>query len=281
MATDTAVMITGASTGIGKACALRLAGLGHRVFAGVRRESDGRVLVAEGGELITPVIIDVAKEESIAAAAAEVGAALGEQALVGLVNNAGIAVGGPQEWLPLADWKRQFDVNVFGLVETTRAFFEPLCAAKGRVVNISSVGGKIPSPFMAPYSASKFAVEAITDGLRLEIRPLGMFASCVEPGAVKTEIWKKGEGWIEDLKANMPPKVADRYSKQIVGVEKFTADAASRGVPAERVAMAVEHALFSKRPRARYAVGPDARILIALRWLLPDSIFDKLMARAV
>ena len=274
-------MITGASTGIGKACALRLAGLGHRVFAGVRRASDGRVLVAEGGEAITPVLIDVADEGSIAAAVAEVEGSLGDAKLVGLVNNAGIAVGGPQEYLPLSEWKRQFDVNVFGLVETTRAFFDLLLAAQGRVVNISSVGGKVPSPFMAPYSASKFAVEAITDGLRLEVRPLGMFASCVEPGAVKTEIWKKGEGWIDHLESTMPAKLNDRYAKPLVGVRKFTTDAAARGVPAECVAMAVEHALFSRRPRARYAVGPDARILIALRWLLPDSIFDKLMSRAV
>lgn len=281
MAMDSAVLITGASTGIGRACALRLAEAGHRVFAGVRKEADGVRLAEEGGAGIEPIIIDVAHEDSIGAAHEQVRAALGEHRLVGLVNNAGIAVGGPQETLPLSDWRRQFDVNVFGAVETTRRFFGMLLEARGRVVNISSVGGRISSPFMAPYSASKFALEALTDGLRIEIRPLGMWAACIEPGAVKTEIWKKGTAQIDELKDKLPAEIQDRYKSAISGMEKFTSSASQRGVPADRVAKAVEHALFARRPRARYPVGPDARILIALRWLLPDALFDRLLARAV
>jgi len=170
---------------------------------------------------------------------------------------------------------------VFGAVETTRRFFSLLHEAKGRVVNISSVGGRVSTPFMAPYSASKFALEALTDGLRVEIRPLGMWAACIEPGAVKTEIWRKGTAQIDGLKETLPAEVRGRYASAITGMEKFTSMASRRGVSADKVAKAVEHALFARRPRARYPVGPDARILIALRWLLPDSLFDRLLARAV
>ena len=278
---DSAVLVTGASTGIGRACALRLAKAGHRVFAGVRKDADGVRLVSDGGSGIEPILIDVADERSIGAAHDKVRAGLGEHRLAGLVNNAGIAVAGPQETLALADWKRQFDVNVFGAVETTRTFFGLLQEARGRVVNISSVGGRIATPFMAPYSASKFALEAVTAGLRLEIRPLGMWAACIEPGAVKTEIWKKGTQQIDDLKDNLPAPVRDKYKSAITGMEKFTSSANERGVSADRVAKAVEHALFARWPRTRYPVGPDARILIALRWLLPDALFDRLLALAV
>jgi NAD(P)-dependent dehydrogenase (short-subunit alcohol dehydrogenase family) len=283
-----AVVITGASTGIGRATALHLAGKGLRVLAGVRKPGDGEAVVkalgsedrAAGGS-IEPLIIDVADGDSIARAVAEVGERLGGSRLVGLVNNAGIALGGPQEHLALSEWRRQFEVNVFGLVDVTQQLLPHLLAARGRVVNISSMGGKVSTPFMAPYSASKFAVEAITDALRMELAPFGVWAACVEPGAVKTEIWKKADDQIVERKTELPAMEQQRYAELMTAMEKFTARAARTGVDAIKVARAVEHALLAKRPRTRYPVGPDAHVGIFLRWLLPDRAFEWLMGKAM
>jgi NAD(P)-dependent dehydrogenase (short-subunit alcohol dehydrogenase family) len=272
-----AVMITGASTGIGRATALHLASKGLRVFAGVRKPADGEKLVADGGASIEPLIIDVADGASIEHATAELGERLGSSRLVGLVNNAGIAVGGPQEYLPLSDWRRQFEVNVFGLIDTTQRVLPHLFASRGRVVNITSMGGKVATPMMGPYSASKFAVEGLTDALRMELRPFGVWAACVEPGAVKTEIWRKADEEIAQAKTDLPEVAQQRYANLITGLAKFSANSARNGVDAIKVARAVEHALLASRPRTRYPVGPDARAGLFLRWLLPDRAFEWLL----
>ena len=283
-----AVVITGASTGIGRAAALHLAAKGLRVLAGVRKTSDGEAVVntfaAEkltGAGSIEPLVIDVADGDSISRAVGEVGERLGGSRLAGLVNNAGIALGGPQEHLALSEWRRQFEVNVFGLVDVTQRLLPHLLASRGRVVNISSMGGKVSTPFMAPYSASKFAVEAITDALRMELAPFGVWAACVEPGAVKTEIWKKGDELIAERKAALPAGAHQRYAELMIAMEKFTASAARNGVDAIKVARAIEHALLARRPRTRYPVGPDARVGMFLRWLLPDRMFEWLLRKAM
>ena len=283
-----AVVITGASTGIGRAAALHLAGKGLRVLTGVRKPADGeavaKAFAAEahaGAGSIEPLVIDVADGDSISRAVAEIGERLGGSRLAGLVNNAGIAVGGPQEHLALSEWRRQFEVNVFGLVDLTQRLLPHLLAARGRVVNISSMGGKVSTPFMAPYSASKFAVEAITDALRIELAPFGVWAACVEPGAVKTEIWKKGDELIAERKAELPAVAHQRYAALMTAMEKFTANSAKNGVEAIKVARAIEHALLARRPRTRYPVGPDAHVGMFLHWLLPDRVFEWLLRKAM
>lgn len=272
-----AVMITGASTGIGRATALYLAGKGLRVLAGVRKPADGERLVADGGDGIEPLIIDVADAESIEHATMDLGERLGGSRLRGLVNNAGIAVGGPQELLPLSEWRRQLEVNVFGLIDTTQRVLPHLLRDRGRVVNVGSIGGLVATPLMGPYAASKFAVEAITASLRMELAPFGVWAACVEPGAVKTEIWKKGDEQIGRFKSELPAEAMARYQPLTEAMERFSTRGKTQGVEPIRVARAVEHALLAKRPRTRYPVGPDARMLVALRWLLPDRALEWLM----
>lgn len=273
-----AVVVTGASTGIGRACALRMARGGATVFAGVRKLADGEPLVAQGGPRVQPVLLDVTDADNIAAFAEALPDRLGDLPLTGLVNNAGIAVGGLQEYLPRSEWQRQFDVNVHGVIETTRALLPLLLKFKGRVVNISSMGGRVSSPYMAPYHASKFAVEAITDSLRMELRPFGVWAACVEPGAVKTEIWGKGNALIERLRNELPGEALERYDSGLAVMSKFTVDAAQRGVSADAVAEKVEHALLSGRPKTRYLVGRDANTMVFLKWLLPDRVFEAMVA---
>ncbi len=182
-----AVLVTGASTGIGRATGLYLQARGFRVFASVRRETDAADLSGA-----TPVLLDVENAESIRAAADAVGAALEDGALQGLVNNAGIAVSGPLEFLEMSDLRHQFEVNLFGQVAVTRAFLPLLRRAKnGRIVNMSSISGRITAPLLGPYSMSKFALEAFSDALRRELSPFGLSVSVVEPGAIKTPIWDK------------------------------------------------------------------------------------------
>lgn len=282
------MVITGASTGIGRATALHLAGRGVRVFAGVRKPADGEALVtafsgearAAGGS-IEPLIIDVAIGESIARAAAEVDEKLAGGRLRGLVNNAGIVVGGPQEFLAMEDWRRQFEVNVFGLIDTTQKLLPHLVRSRGRVVNVSSVGGRVATPMMGPYCASKFAVEGLTTALRLELRAAGVWATSVEPGAIKTEIWKKGDEQIAQYKAAMPTEGQARYAELANAMERFSARGARDGVEPIKVARAIEHALFAKRPRTHYPVGPDARLLTILLWLLPTRAFEWVLRKAM
>lgn len=282
------VVITGASTGIGRATALYLAGKGVRVLAGVRKASDGEALVsalpseakASGGS-VEALVIDVADGDSIARAAAEVGERIGGARLAGLVNNAGIALGGPQEFLPLDDWRRTLEVNVFGLVDTTQKLLPQLVRSRGRVVNVSSIGGRVATPMMGPYVASKFAVEGLTAALRYELRDQGVWASCVQPGMVKTEIWKKGDVQIAQQKDMLPPEAHERYARLVAALERFSHAGKTKGIPPEKVAHAIEHALFAARPRTRYPVGPDARMLVVLQWLLPDRAFEWLVRKGM
>lgn len=283
-----AVVITGASTGIGRETALYLAGKGRRVLAGVRKPVDGEALVdalpsearASGGS-IEPLLIDVADGASISRAAAEVGERLGDARLLGLVNNAGVAIGGPQEHLPLDDWRRTLEVNVFGLVDTTQKLLPRLIESRGRVVNVSSIGGRIATPMMGPYAASKFAVEGLTESLRHEVRHLGVWAATIQPGMVKTEIWRKGDERIVETKSLLPATALERYAPFVAAFERFSHAGKTRGIAPVAVARAIEHALFARRPRTCYPVGPDARMLTLLRWLLPDRAFEWMVRKGM
>jgi NAD(P)-dependent dehydrogenase (short-subunit alcohol dehydrogenase family) len=274
------VLITGSSTGIGEACALRLASKGWHVFAGVRREEDGERLAATAkataNATLEPLILDVTDEPGVEKALGEVG-----DRLTAVVNNAGVAVGGPIEYLPLDEWRRQFEVNVIGQLAVTRAALPFIRAAGpgGRVVFIGSIGGRISTPLLGPYDASKFALEAIAESLRHELRPAGIKVALIEPGAVATPIWDKGRRTADEIEAALPPEAASRYRWAVEAIRNGIDMQERNGVPADKVAQVVERALTSSRPRARYLVGRDAVVMATVARLLPDSARDLLVRR--
>ncbi len=266
------VLVTGASSGIGAACARRLARRGFDVFGGVRREEDAERLRTDG---IRPLTLDVTIPEQVAAAAEAVG-----EELHGLVNNAGVALAAPLELVPLDEVRRQLDVNVVGQIAVTQALLPALRGARGRVVLMGSIGGKSALPFLGPYAASKFALEAIADSLRLELRPFGIAVSIVEPGSIKTPIWTKGTARAEELRARFPAGAEDLYGAAIERFRKVALARGLAGVDPDEVAKAVEHALTADRPRARYLVGKDARLRRRLE-RLPVRLRDRLLERAL
>jgi NAD(P)-dependent dehydrogenase (short-subunit alcohol dehydrogenase family) len=273
------VLVTGASTGIGAACAAALARAGYRVFGGVRTEDDGRRLAAAVPGL-TPVQLDVTDAGDLARAAQVVGEAVGEAGLAGLVNNAGIAVAGPLEVVPIADLRRQLDVNVVGQVAVTQAMLPLLRRARGRIVLVGSISGRIAVPFLGPYAASKFALEAIADSLRVELAPEGLGVVLVEPGEVRTPIWDKGRAAGDALLARTPPEAVARYGRGIDAVQRLALRAAETGASPDTVAAVVVAAIAAPRPPSRRLVGRDAK---ARAWLarLPDRLRDRLVRRAL
>ena len=268
------VVVTGASSGIGEATARTLAQAGFEVLAGVRKDEDAE----RAGALhdrVEPVKVDVTDQGTVDQLAERIG----DQPLAGLVNNAGISVSGPLEFVPLEEWRRQLEVNVIGQVAVTQALLPALRRARGRIVNIGSVGGRVAVPLLSPYSASKFAMEGITDSLRRELRPLGVHVAIVEPGAIATRIWEKGTAAAEETLANAPPEAEEIYGPTIAAIRAQAQQAAERAIPPEEVAKAVEHALTAAKPRTRYPVGSDAKQRIRLAGLISDRTFDALMAR--
>ncbi len=271
------VVITGASTGIGAACALHLDAMGFRVFAGVRRQEDGAALKARGGQRLLPVLLDVTDEVSIAQAAALVKEAVGDEGIAGLVNNAGIAVAGPLEVLPIAELRKQFEVNVIGAVAVTQAFLPLLRMGRGRIVNMGSIAGRATMPFLGPYSMSKFALEAMTTALRLELDTWGIEVSIVEPGAIATPIWEKSTKAADLLQATTEHESLPLYAEHLVCVRRAIEEAARRAISTDAVAQAVEHALTARRPKTHYLVGSDAKFRALLARLLPHRMQDALL----
>ena len=274
-----AVVVTGASTGIGRACALRLDRLGFQVFAGVRKEADGKALKKKARGSLMTVRMDVTDDAAISAAAEMVEKAVGDEGLMGLVNNAGIVMPGPLEFLPLDDLRRQLEVNVIGQVAVTQAFLPLLRKGSGRIVNIGSIGGRMATPFQGAYNASKFAMEALTDSLRLELKPWGIHVSIVEPGNIDTPIWQKGLGQADVLLEKMPAHGRELYDP-VVGAARQAAEKSARtAIPPMAVAKVVVHALTSEKPKTRYVVGMDARIQAVVARLVPDGMKDWLVTR--
>jgi NAD(P)-dependent dehydrogenase (short-subunit alcohol dehydrogenase family) len=274
-----AFLVTGASTGIGEATALHLDGLGYTVFAGVRRDADAESLRARASDRLCPVALDVTDAAQVEVAAKTIEAAVGGQGLGGVVNNAGVARGGPLEYLSLDEWRAQFEVNVIGQVAVTRAMLPLVRAGAGRIVFIGSVSGRVGTPMMGPYAASKFAIEGLAESLRHELHRWGIDVAVVEPGAVKTAIWDKGRDTTVRLEAEMPPQAQERYRDQIEMIKKSIEDSDRSGVPALKVAEVVEHALLSTRPRHRYLVGTDAKVVGVLSRLAPDKVKDLVVRR--
>jgi NAD(P)-dependent dehydrogenase (short-subunit alcohol dehydrogenase family) len=267
------VVVTGASSGIGEACALRLARSGRKVFAGVRNEVDAERLLAQGVE---PVMLDVTDLGSIEAAAER----LEGGSLHGLVNNAGTAVGMPLEFLPLTELRRQLEVNLIGQVAVTQALLPHLRAARGRIVNVGSVAGRSALPFLGAYAASKHALEAVTDALRIELQPFGIEVVIVEPGSIATPMWRKGAERFQRLMADMPDDLGTLYGARMAAFRRAAAAAAARGEPAENVAEVVERALTAKRPKTRYLVGRDAYRRARVE-RLPDRLRDRVYERVL
>ena len=270
------VLITGASTGIGAACAIRLAAAGMHVYAGVREDAAGAALRAQNAALITPLHLDVTDAESIAAAVATLDAQLGDTGLNGLINNAGIAIGGPLEVLPMNEIRRQFDVNVFGALAVTQAFLPQLRRARGRIVNMGSIAGRIALPFLGPYCMSKSALRAMTHALRLEVDAWGIDVALVEPGAIATPIWKKSNAAADVMHATLQNDTLAHYSRHLEGVRRVIAKAEEQAISADAVARAVEHALTAARPKTEYLVGNDARMRAAINAVLPQFLQDRL-----
>jgi NAD(P)-dependent dehydrogenase (short-subunit alcohol dehydrogenase family) len=263
------VVISGASTGIGRATARHLSGLGFDVLAGVRREGD-----APDGT--TPMLLDVTDAAAVDAVAARIA----DGPLAGLVNNAGIAIGGPVEHVATDEWRRQFEVNLFGHVAMTRALIPALRAGRGRIVNIGSIGGRQSLPFLAPYGASKHAMHGFSDSLRVELRGQGIHVALIEPGAIATEIWRKGDESFDEIGADLAPDVLERYRKGLEGTRKGANRAARGATRPEKVAGVVAHALTARRPRARYVVGPDAHVQAAIE-RLPAPVRDRVLRLAL
>ena len=281
-------LITGASTGIGRATALRLSASGWTVLAGVRDPAAGEQLVADArpgasGRLV-PLSLDVTDAEQVAAARARVdeeapSGSSSRGGLDALVNNAGIGIGGPLELISAEDLRRQFEVNVFAQVAVTQALLPALRRAGGRIVFVSSIGGRVAMAFTAPYAASKHAIEAFGDALRVELRSSGVRVALVEPGSVATPIWDKSR--TEAERVVIPPELQDVYGKIPAAMDKVLEDTARRGVPPEQVAATIEQALTSPRMKARYVVGRDAKAMLIARRLLPDHVFDRVARRAL
>ena len=263
-----AVFVTGANSGIGLATADRLDRLGFTVYRGVRRPDELPATVKHAVE------IDLSSPGSVRRAGAEVTDRAGSD-LVGLVNNAGYTVSGPCESLEVDDWRAQFEVNFFGPIALTRALLPWLLSAKGRVVNVGSIGGRASMPFVGPYNSSKFAMRSWTDAMRMELAQHGVRVALIEPGSIDTPLWGKGNQVADEQLLKLTDEQRRRYAQQIKGARKAADFAAGHGIPAERVAKVIEHALTARRPKGRYVVGTDARMQATLS-MLPVSASDRI-----
>jgi len=278
---DPTVLVTGASSGIGQACAVHLDRIGWRVLAGIRRPEATEALHAVASARLQPVIMDVTDPASIEAATAAIRDAVGDTGLQGLVNNAGIAVAGIAEFLPMERLREQFEVNFFGQVAVTQALLPLLRAGNGRVVNMSSISGRHAAPFFSAYAASKHALEAWSDSLRQELAMWGLHVAIIEPGAIDTPIWESGEARARSIVDEMPEAGRALYAAAVTAGLDTTQRAGKRGIPAQRVAEVVADALTASSPRARYVIGRDARAQAAAKRLLPDAWVDRLTRRAM
>lgn len=270
------VLVTGASSGIGAATARALDRLGYRVFAGVRRAADGDALRRDASPFLTPVRLDVTDAGSIQAAAE----GLGVDSLAGLINNAGIVVAGPLEFLPIDAVREQFEVNVIGQLAVTQTFLPMLRKGQGRVINIGSISGRVPSPFLGPYAASKSALAALTAALRMELRPWNVPVVLIEPGSTATPIWEKSIDAARRRLDGIPAEGRERYgpmiSKALAAAERI----ASRAVPVERVVRVIIRALTAKRPRTRYVVG-ISRALLGLLSVIPENLRERVLMSGI
>ena len=271
------IVITGSSTGIGKACALHLDKLGYKIYAGVRKQTDGDSLREEASDTLTPIILDVTDTKSIASTVSIIEKETGGN-IFGLINNAGIGRSGVLEAIPVDEIRNVMDVNVIGLMAMTKAMIPMLRKNKGRIINIGSTASFLASPGASAYAASKFAVRAITDSLRLELKPFGMSVILVAPGAVESEIWEKGAAYKNEMRKSIKPEIAKLYSTLIKFGEKLVKEI--KKIPAEEVAKSVADALASVKPKPYYIVGKDAKAGVKVA-RLPKSLLDWIFLKRI
>ncbi len=277
-----AVLVTGASTGIGEAIVENLATNNIRVFAAVRDLSS-----VPDHPLVTPVRLDVTSADEAHAAAKTVASALGDATLCGVVNNAGIAVGGPLEFLDLDEFRRQLEVNVIGQLAVTQAFL-PLLRKHGtvstsgaRIVFTSSIGGRIAAPFIGPYAASKHALNGMAESMRRELKPWGIGVSVLAPATVATPIWDKAGDQIDEISGTLSAKAIELYGHTIESMRGMAKGARTGGIPATKVAEATHHALFARRPKAEYLIGTEAKMMATASNLLPYRMFDTAVLKEI
>jgi len=250
------------------------------VFAGVRREADAENLRGAASDRLVPLMLDITDAGQVAAAATRIEAEA-EGRLDGLVNNAGVAIPGPLETLPIEDFRRQLEVNLTAHVAMTQAVLPSIRRARGRIVFISSIGGRMALPLTGAYHAAKFGIEAVGDVFRQELRPWGISVSIVEPGSIDTPIWERGERIADEVGERSPPHQEELYGRVIERYREVIKQTAERGIAPDKVAKAIEHALSAGRPRTRYLVGIDARVQARLKPLLPARLFDRIVARVM
>jgi NAD(P)-dependent dehydrogenase (short-subunit alcohol dehydrogenase family) len=271
-------VVTGASSGIGQATAATLAARGFHVLAGVRGDADADRLA---GERIEPVKLDITDPDQVAAIAERVATDGRRMPLGALVNNAGIAVNAPVEVIPMREWRHQFDVNFFGHVAVTQALLPALLDAGGRIVNVSSIGGRVVGPTFGAYAASKFAIEAMSDALRREVGRLGVRVIVVEPGTIATAIWGKGIAKAESLVGAMSTDQQARYRDLIVAVRDQAQTLERNGLDPAVAARVIADAIEAPKPRARYLIGRDAKVMARAARLLPDRVVDRIIAKGL
>jgi len=273
------VVITGASSGIGRSCVVRMSRSGWRVFATVRKESDSKKLRAEFADNVSPVLMDVENQASIAAAAREIESQVSGTGLNGLVNVAGIGLLRPLEYASMQDLRQIFEINFFGQVACIQAFSRMLRNQRGRIVNITTVGVNLAIPFGGLLNASKSAFAKASDTLRLEMRPFGVRVIAIEPGSISTPAVDKTLGNLEQVIANLPPEAQEQYGDLIRKMGRRGYAMEKNGSSPDVVAEAVHRALTSSRPRIRYRVGKHAKLLATLPKILPESLMDSLLLR--
>lgn len=268
-------LVTGAARGIGRATVLRLARSGWDVTAGVRTAADGEALRAEEPERVRPIELDITSAEHVDALDRLLPADLDA-----VVNNAGILIGGPVEGLPLDEWRRQFEVNLFGQIAVTQAVLPRLRSARGRVVFVSSLSGRVATPLSGAYNASKFALEAMADALRLEVWPWRIRVVLVEPAQTDTDVWRLADDAFEQSAAALKPEARPLYAKHIDGYRKVIRMSQRAALPAEGVAAAIERALTARRPRRRYVVGTAPKVQAVMSRFTPTPIMDAALRTA-
>jgi NAD(P)-dependent dehydrogenase (short-subunit alcohol dehydrogenase family) len=268
------VLVTGAGRGIGRSIVEHLAGRGFDIIAGVRNDRDAAAITALNPQRISSVTLDVTDAGHIAALDQSL-----PQRLDGIVNNAGVVVSGPMEAVTADDWRKQLEIKVIGQLAVTQAVLPRLREARGRVVFISSVNGRLSMPLVGAYCASKFALEAAADALRMELRPWHIEVAIVEPAQTDTDIWRTADDMVKQAEATLTPQQRALYARHIAGFKKVIPMSQKLAVPAEKVSAVVEEALTARRPRARYVVGRGPRLQVALMTNLPTSLRDLTLRR--
>jgi NAD(P)-dependent dehydrogenase (short-subunit alcohol dehydrogenase family) len=271
------ILITGASSGIGRAAAISFAREGHRVIAGVRNQKAADELRANAKENLVPAFLDITDNESLDKFCEDYSGEFEESGLDGLINNAGTAVMGAVEFTSLKDWRRQYDVNVFGHVDLTQRLLPYIRKAQGRIIFTGSISGRVSYPFGEPYCSSKYALEGLADTLRRELHRFGVFVSIVEPGAIDTPMLNSSEKIIQEIYNRIKGEIT--YREVADGSVYLFEQCKQTAIHPDRVVDAFRKALFSTSPKARYLVGNDAKFMATLKAIMPDKLLDKILRK--